>query len=116
MAIKGNQTGASKKIRLRKGDKVQVISGTEKGKGPVEVMKVFPETGRVLIKGVNIRTKHLKKTQENPKGGIVKKEFPIDVSKVLLFSEKLKKGVRIRVERKDGKSVRVGVPCGTQFD
>ena len=116
MAIKGVHTGVAQKIRLRKGDKVQVISGAEKGKGPVEVMKVFPETGKVLVKGVNVRTKHLKKTQENPKGGIVKKEFPIDASNVLLFSEKLNKGVRIRVEREEKKSVRIGIPCGTRFD
>ncbi len=112
-------TGTKKtirRIRLKKGDKVVVISGAEKGAGPVEILKVIPEEGRVLLKGINVRTKHLRRSQENPKGGIIKKEMPIDASNVLLWSEKLKKGVRIRIEEKDGRKVRVGIPCGTVFD
>ncbi|MFQ5503648.1 MAG: 50S ribosomal protein L24 [Planctomycetota bacterium] len=102
-------------MRLRKGDKVVIIAGEDKGKGPVPVLKVFPEQGKVLVEGVNVKTKHLRKTQENPQGGITKKEYPIPVSNVLMYSEKLEKGVRTRIEVKDGKKSRVGIPCGTDF-
>lgn len=103
------------RIRLRKGDKVIVIAGADKGKGPVPVLKVFPDEGKVLVEGVNVKTKHLRKTQENPRGGITKKEYPVSVSNVQMYSEKLEKGVRTRIEVKDDKKTRVGVPCGTDF-
>ncbi len=105
-----------RKCRLKKDDKVMVIAGVHKGEGPVEVLKVIPEKGKILLKGVNLRTKHLPKSQENPKGGIEKIEAPIDFSNVLLYSPKLKKGVRFKTEVRDGKKVRVGVPCGTVFE
>ncbi len=105
-----------RRIRLKKGDKVAVIAGADRGAGPLEVLKVLHDEGKVIVQDVNVRTKHLRKTQENPKGGIVKREMPIDASNVLLWSEKLKRGVRVRIEIRDGKKVRVGVPCGTVFD
>ena len=71
---------------------------------------------RVIVEGVNLRWKHQKPSQENPKGGRVQLEHPIDVSNVLLFSEKLGKGTRTKIELVDGKKVRVGVRCGTKFD
>jgi len=112
---RGNKPGL-RKCRLRKGDKVMITAGASVGTGPVEVLQVLPEKGKILVKGINLKTKHLQKSQENPKGGIEKVEAPIDFSNVLLYSEKLKRGVRIRVEERDGKKVRVGVPCGTVFD
>ena len=71
---------------------------------------------RVIVAGVNLRWKHQRPSQQNPKGGRVQMEQPIDVSNVLLFSEKLGKGTRTRMEVADGKKVRVGVKCGTRFD
>ena len=114
-ANRGPKT-AKRRVRFRKGDKVMVIAGEDKGKGPVEVLKVLADTGRVVVQGVNMQTKHLRKSQENPQGGVTKSEGPIDASNVLLYSEKLKKGVRVRYEDRDGKRVRVGVTCGTVFD
>ncbi len=107
---------AATRIRLKKGDKVQVIAGADRGKGPVEVLQVFEDKGRVKLMGVNMRTKHLRKTQENPQGGVKQEEVAIAVSNVLLYSDKLKRGVRVRYETRDGKKVRVGVPCGTVFE
>jgi len=112
---KGPKT-AKKRVRFRKGDKVVVIAGEDKGKGPAEVLRVLPDTGRIVVQGVNLQTQHLRKSQDNPQGGITKKEGPIDASNVLLYSDKLKKGVRVRFETRDGKKVRVGVTCGTVFD
>jgi large subunit ribosomal protein L24 len=68
----------------------------------------------VVIQGVNLRWKHQRKSQQNPKGGRSQREFPIHVSKVLLYSDKTKKGVRQRHPLKDGKRLRVGT-CGTEF-
>ena len=102
--------------RIKKGDKVVVIAGADRSDVPHEVLQVLHEEGRVVVKDVNMRWKHLRRSQQNPKGGRVRKEFPIDISNVMLWSEKAGKGVRVRVEIEDGKRVRVGVPCGTRFD
>lgn len=107
---------APQKVHVKKGDKVVVISGQYKSDSPREVLKVDSETGRIVVQGVNLRWKHQRRSPENPKGGRVQLEQPIPASKVLLFSEKLGKGTRVRTERVDGKRVRVGVKCGTKFD
>lgn len=104
------------RMHVRKGDKVVVISGQYKGTEPREVLKVLADDGKIVVQGVNLRWKHQKRTQQNPKGGRVQLEMPIPASKVLLYSEKLKKGTRVRNVRTDGKSARVGVKCGTKFD
>ena len=102
-----------RRLRLKRGDKVIVVAGADKGKSG-EVLRTDDKTGRVLVHGVNVRTKHMRKTQENPQGGVTKKEFPVDASNLMLFSDKAKKGVRVRYEVRDGKKVRVGT-CGTVF-
>jgi large subunit ribosomal protein L24 len=107
---------ARRSIHVKKGDKVVVTNGQYKSAEPREVLKVEAETGRVIVQGVNIRWKHHKRSQQNPKGGRVQMEQPIDASNVLLFSEKLGKGTRTKVLVVDGKKVRVGVRCGTKFD
>jgi large subunit ribosomal protein L24 len=53
-------------IRLKKGDKVAVIAGADRGKGPVEILRVDRDHGRVTVQGVNVRTKHERKSQKNP--------------------------------------------------
>jgi large subunit ribosomal protein L24 len=105
-----------RKLHVKKGDKVIVISGADKGRNDAEVLQVFAETGRVLVKGVNVRWKHMRRSPQNPQGGRIQKEFPISASKVLLWSEKASKGVRTKIELIEGKRVRVGVACGTRFD
>jgi large subunit ribosomal protein L24 len=104
------------RLHVRKGDKVVVISGQYKSNEPREVLKVLAEDGKVVVQGVNMRWKHLKRSQDNPKGGRVQLEMPIPAAKVLLYSDKLKRGTRTRYERVDGVRVRVGVKCGTRFD
>ena len=113
-----NKSG-KKRMHVKKGDKVVVISGAYRSNEPKEVLSVDAEAGKVVVAGVNMRWKHQKRSQQNPQGGRNRTEHPMDVSKVLLFSEKAKKGVRTRntlvtVEGK-AKRVRVGT-CGTQFD
>ena len=103
-------------LHVKKGDKVVVTAGQYKSDEAREVQKVDAINRRVVVEGVNLRWKHQKPSQENPKGGRVQLEHPIDVSNVLLFSEKLGKGTRTKTEVVDGKKVRVGVRCGTKFD
>ncbi|HEX6810444.1 MAG TPA: 50S ribosomal protein L24 [Planctomycetota bacterium] len=107
---------APRKLHVKKGDKVVVTSGQYKSNEVREVLKVDAQTGRVILQGVNLRWKHQRRSQQNPKGGRVQLEQPIDASKVLLFSEKTGKGTRTRIQIVDGKKHRVGVRCGTQFD
>ena len=102
-------------MHIKEGDEVQVLSGNDKGKRG-KVLRILVMTDKVLVEGVNQRVKHLQKTQANPEGGTVEKEFPIPVSKVLLWSEKAGKGVRTKSVIEGGKKIRVGVPCGTKFN
>lgn len=106
---------ARKNLHVRKGDKVVVCSGPYKSSQVHEVLKVDAETGKIIVQGVNLRWKHQKRSQQNPKGGRVQIEQPIPASVVLLWSEKLGKGTRTRNQVVDGKKVRVGVKCGTRF-
>jgi len=104
------------KLHVKKGDKVVVTSGQYKSNEVREILKVDAETGKVIVAGVNLRWKHQKRSQQNPKGGRVQLEQPMPASKVLLFSEKLGKGTRTKVLIVDGKKIRVGVKCDTRFD
>jgi large subunit ribosomal protein L24 len=112
-----NKTKPAKKpMHVRKGDKVIVTTGQYKSNEPREVLKVDAETGKIIVQGVNLRWKHQKRSQQNPKGGRVQLEQPMPASKVLLFSEKLGKGTRTKIQVVGDKKVRVGVKCGTKFD
>ncbi len=107
---------ARRPMHVKKGDKIVVTNGQYKSNEVREVLKVDAEKGREIVQGVNLRWKHQKRSQQNPKGGRVQLEQPIDASNVLLFSEKLGKGTRTRIQVADGKKVRIGVKCGTKFD
>jgi large subunit ribosomal protein L24 len=96
------------KYNIRKGDNVVVITGDDKDLSKPRVVKqVLVEDGKVLVEGVNIITKHSKPSAQNTKGGIIKKEAPIHISNVMLWDPAQKAGVRIKRERKDGKTLRV---------
>ena len=69
------------KIKIKKGDTVKIIAGDDKGK-VAEVLKVIPKTSQVIVAGCKIAKKATKPTEENPKGGFVNKEMPIDISNV----------------------------------
>jgi large subunit ribosomal protein L24 len=97
-----------RKLHVRKGDLVQVISGNDRGKQG-EVITVDRKRGRVTVKGVNLRWKHLKKSQQHPQGGRIQRETAIHASNVLLFDAKAGRGVRVRHEVREGKKVRVSV-------
>jgi large subunit ribosomal protein L24 len=73
------------RMHVKAGDTVQIISGKDKGKIG-EILRAMPETSRVIVKGVNIRTKHVKPQQEGESGRIDSAESPIHSSKVMLYS------------------------------
>ena len=97
--------------KIKKGDKVVVLSGKDKGKHG-EVTKSLPKEGKVVVAGVNIITRHRKPTQTNPQGGLEKAEAPLHVSKVALEDPKTGKPTRVRFETRDGKKVRVAARSG----
>lgn len=71
-----------KSLAIKKDDMVVVLSGEDKGKIG-RILAAYPEKQRVLVEGVNVISKALRKTQDNPKGGIITKEAPIHISKVM---------------------------------
>jgi large subunit ribosomal protein L24 len=97
--------------KIKKGDKVVVLSGKDKGKHG-EVTKAIPKEGKVIVKGVNIITRHRKPTQTNPQGGLEKAEAPLHVSKVALEDPKTGRPTRVRFEVRDGNKVRVAARSG----
>lgn len=104
------------KLHVKKGDTVQVIAGSEKGKVG-EVLKTFPETSKVLIKGVNIKTKHVKPQQEGESGQITTTEFPIHSSNVMLYSNKEKVASRVCYTfNSEGRKVRMLKKTGEVID
>jgi large subunit ribosomal protein L24 len=97
--------------KIKKGDKVVVLSGKDKGKSG-EVTKAMPKDGKVIVSGVNIITRHKKPTQTDPQGGLERTEAPMHVSKVALQDPKSGKPTRVRFEVRDGNKVRVAARSG----
>ena len=99
------------KLRLKKGDYVVVISGDDKGKKG-HILKAYPKTGKVIVEKVHMIKKHAKPSQNNPQGGIISMEAPIDASNVMLFNDRLntvskpvykvREGRRVRICKKSG--------------
>ena len=99
-------------MRIKKGDTVKVLSGNDKGKTG-EVIEILPKTQKVVVKGVNIRKKHIKPRKQGDEGGIIPVECAIHTSKVNVVCSKCNKPARVgyKVE-KDG-NVRICKRCGT---
>ncbi|MBU5594665.1 50S ribosomal protein L24 [Amphibacillus sp. MSJ-3] len=98
-------------MHVKKGDKVKVLSGKDKGKQGV-ILAVFPKKDRVLVEGVNMVKKHQKPSQDNPQGGIQEQEAPIHVSNVLPIDPKTGEPTRVGYEERDGKKVRIAKKSG----
>ena len=72
-------------MKIQKSDTIQVITGNDTGKSG-RVIKVYPDTNRIVVEGVNRVKKHARPTQENPQGGIIEKEATIHISNVMLVA------------------------------
>lgn len=99
-------------MKIRRGDRVKVISGNHKGEEGT-VVRVDPEKNRVVVQGVNVRKRHRKPSQANPEGGIVQFEAPIHVSNVMLVDPSTGEPTRVRRQAdENGARQRVSVRSG----
>lgn len=106
----------AKKLHVKKGDTVVVISGKDKGK-KAKVLVAMPQDQKVIVEGVNMSVKHKKPGKNMQQGGIIHQESPIFGSKVMLWCDKCKKGVRVGHKHLDDKSkVRYCKDCGEVLD
>ena len=103
------------KLKIKKGDKVIVIAGKDKGKTG-EVTKVLVQENKVIVSGINMVKRHTKPSQESA-GGIISKEMPIQVSNVAYIDPKTNKPTRLGIKvDKDGRKVRVAKKSGEVVD
>ena len=100
--------------RIRRNDLVIVTAGVDRGKTG-KVLRIVPQSGRVVVEGVNMVFKHVRRSQQNPQGGRIRRENPLAISKVLPYCEKCQKGVRVRFEFQDGLKRRVCAKCSEAF-
>ncbi len=99
-------------MRIKKKDKVRIIAGNDRGKEG-EVLKVFPRTNRIIVEKVNMIKRHQRAAQNNPQGGIIEKEGPIDISNVMLICPNTGKTTRIGKDiLSDGSRARVSKRSG----
>ena len=105
-----------KKLHVKKGDTVVVISGKDKGK-KAKVLVALPQEDKVIVEGVNMSVKHKKPGKNMQQGGIIHQESAIFSSKVMLWCDKCKKGVRLGHRMLDDKTkVRYCRDCGEVLD
>ncbi|MBR2786669.1 MAG: 50S ribosomal protein L24 [Clostridia bacterium] len=101
-------------LKIKKGDTVKVLSGNDKGK-TAEVLEVMPKTEKILVKGINIKKKHVKPRKVGDEAGIIASEFPIHTSKVSVVCPKCGKPTRIGFELDKDNKVRVCKKCGAKL-
>ncbi len=105
-----------KKMRIRRGDRVVVLSGKDKGKKG-KVIQVLPDKERVKVEGVNMIKKHAKPTQKIPQGGIREMEAALPASRVMLLCPACSKPTRIAKKlTADGRRIRTCKKCGEAVD
>lgn len=109
------------KVKIRKGDTVELIGGHFEDKGKRgEVIKVLPDEGRVVVQGINMRKKHQKQVQtqgrRNLNPGIIEYEGSVHISNVMLVCPKCDEPTRVAIQRQDGVSVRVCKNCNAVID
>jgi large subunit ribosomal protein L24 len=102
--------------KIKRDDMVMVISGKERGKQG-QVRQVFPEERRVIVQGVNLVKRHRRERTRGTQAGIIEKEAPLPVSKVMLMCQSCTRPVRVGFRlRTDGAKVRVCRQCGQDID
>ena len=113
MAVrKQNAKRTLAKLSLRKGDRVRVMRGNERGKDGT-ILRVDREKNRVVVEGVNLRKRHMRPSAVNPEGGIITFEAPISASNVMLLDPQTGQPTRVRVKQNDdGTKDRVAVKSG----
>ena len=101
-------------MKIRKGDNVKVLSGNDKGKTG-EVLEVIPKTEKIVVKGINVRKKHVKARKQGEESGIIPVECAIHSSKVNVVCPKCGKATKIGYVEEKGEKVRVCKKCGAKL-
>lgn len=101
-------------MKLKNGDNVIILSGNDKGKKG-EILEIIPKTEKIVVKGINVRKKHVK-AAPNKEGGIIAKEFPIHSSIVGLICPKCGKTTRVGYVIEDGKKFRICKKCEAKIN
>lgn len=101
--------------KIKKGDKVLVITGKDKNKTGI-IDKVFYKTNRVVVTGLNIVKKHLKKSKKHPQGGIIDKSMPIHISNVMLLDPTTNKPTRVTYKISSDKKYRFALVSGQRIE
>jgi len=103
------------KLHVRTGDLVEVISGVQAGTRG-RVLKVLPKARRAIVEGVNFIKRHTRPNPKNQQGGIVEKEAPVHISKLMLVDPQTEERTRVRRKRlEDGTTIRVSAKSGEQI-
>ncbi len=102
-------------LKIKKGDNVEVITGKDKGKQG-EIISVIPDSEKVVIKGINVVTKHIKPKQNGAKGERIKVESSIHISNVMLVCPESNKRTRVGFSVKDGNKVRISKKSNKEID
>jgi len=103
-------------LKIKKGDRVRVLTGKYRGKEG-KILKSMPRENRVIVEGVNMVKRHMRPSQQNPQGGIITKEAPIDVSNVGLICGSCGRTVRVAYKLEEGGAKkRICRKCGAEMD
>lgn len=101
-------------MKIKKGDKVKIMVGKDKGReGKVE--KIYSKSNKLVIPGVNVYKRHIKKNDKMPQGGIVDVPRPFDIAKVMLICPKCGKTTRVAFKIEKNKKVRVCKKCNSKI-
>jgi large subunit ribosomal protein L24 len=101
-------------MRIRKGDKVEVMTGKDRGK-QAQVIRAIPSEGRVIVEGVHVAKRHAKPTRATMQGGVIDKFMPVHVSSVALVCKSCDQPTRVGHRIEDGEKVRVCKKCGAEL-
>ena len=102
-------------MKIRKGDTVKVLSGNDKGKTG-EVLQVIPNSQKVVVKGINVRKKHVKARKQGEESGIIAVECSIPSSKVNVVCSKCGKATKVGYKIEKDEKVRVCKKCGAKLN
>jgi large subunit ribosomal protein L24 len=97
-------------FKVHKNDTVVVISGKERGKKG-KVLKIFPKGNKVIVEGLNLIKKHVRKRRQQDQAGIIELEAPIDISNIMVYCSNCKKPTRIGIKQDKNKKIRICKKC-----
>ena len=101
-------------MKIKKGDTVQILSGNDKGKTG-EVLEVIPKSEKVIVKGANVRKKHVKPRKQGEEGGIISIESAIPSAKANVVCSKCGKATRVGYSEEKGEKIRICKKCGAKL-